>query len=83
MRWPCAALPEADLSARTTLRVGGRAQWLLEPADPGELQAAWNAARERGFSPRVLGGGANLLIEDGLLPGVVISTARMRRVFRP
>lgn len=81
--WPCAALREADLSARTTLRVGGRAEWLLEPAHPDEFVAAWNAARERGYEPRVLGGGANLLVPDGLLAGVVITTERMGRVFRP
>lgn len=80
--WPCAALREADLAARTTIRVGGRAEWLLEPAHPDEFVAAWNAARERGFEPRVLGGGANLLVPDGVLPGVVITTERMGRVFR-
>ena len=83
LTWPCAALREADLAARTTLRVGGRAEWLLEPAHPDEFVAAWNAARERGFEPRVLGGGANLLLPDGLLAGVVITTERMGRVFRP
>ena len=83
LRWPCAALREPDLAARTTIRVGGRAQWLLEPADPDEFTAAWCAARERGFEPRVLGGGANLIVQDGLLPGVVITTERMGRVFRP
>jgi len=65
------------------MRVGGRAQWLLEPRDPEELRAAWVAARERGFVPRVLGGGANLIVEDGDLPGVVIATGQLRRVFRP
>lgn len=83
MNWPCAALPSADLADRTTMHVGGRVEWLLEPADPDELRAAWQAARDRGFRPRVLGGGANLLVTDGTLPGVVIATTRMRRVFRP
>ena len=82
LRWPCAALREADLSARTTIRVGGRAEWLLEPSHPDEFVAAWNAARERGFEPRVLGGGANLIVADGVLRGVVITTERMGRVFR-
>jgi UDP-N-acetylmuramate dehydrogenase len=81
--WPCAAIADADLSARTTMRVGGAAEWLLEPADPDELRAAWCAAREQGYLPRLLGGGANLLIEGGVLPGVVIATERMRRLFRP
>jgi UDP-N-acetylmuramate dehydrogenase len=81
--WPCAALHEAELAPRTTLRVGGRAEWLLEPASPDELVAAWSAARERGFVPRVLGGGANLLVPDGVVRGVVLTTERMARVFRP
>lgn len=81
--WPCSALADADLSARTTIRVGGRAQWLLEPATPEELRRAIAAAREDGFEPRILGGGANLIVADGILPGVVIATDRMQRVFRP
>ncbi|MCC7015286.1 MAG: FAD-binding protein [Planctomycetes bacterium] len=83
LNWPCAALSDADLSDRTTMRVGGRALWLLEPADPNELRAAYSAARERGFVPRILGGGANLVIEDGLYRGVVIATDRLKRCFRP
>lgn len=83
LSWPCAALPEAELSGRTTIRIGGRAEWLLEPAHPDEFVAGWHAARERGYEPRVLGGGANLLLGDGTLPGVVITTERMGRVFRP
>jgi UDP-N-acetylmuramate dehydrogenase len=82
LAWPCAALSSADLSSRTTIRCGGQAEWLLEPRHPDEFVAAWNAARERGYEPRVLGGGANLIVADGLLPGVVITTERMGRVFR-
>src|SRR6187551_3868324 len=81
--WPCAALPHADLSARTTMRVGGAAEWLLEPATPEELRSAVVAAREEGFAIRILGGGANLIIDDGLHPGVVITTDRIKRLFRP
>lgn len=65
------------------MKVGGAVEWLLEPATPEELAAAVVAARERGWVPRVLGGGANLIVDDGLLPGVVIATERMERVFRP
>ncbi|MCP3916321.1 MAG: FAD-binding protein [bacterium] len=81
--WPCVAIREASLAERTTMRVGGRVEWLLEPTTPDELAAANAAARDRGLRPRVLGGGANVVIDDGLLPGVVISTERLRRVFRP
>ena len=65
------------------MRVGGAAQWLLEPATPEELRLAIVAAREQGFVPRILGGGANLIVADGVLPGVVITTSRLQRLFRP
>ena len=81
--WPCAARENSPLGPRTTLKVGGVAEWLLEPSNPEELLAAFAAAREAGHTPRILGGGANLIISDGILPGVVISTERLRRTFRP
>lgn len=64
------------------MRVGGRVEWLLEPATPDELVRAQRACRERGLEPRILGGGANLLIDDGELAGAVITTARLNRLFR-
>ena len=91
--WPCAALADADLSARTTIQVGGRARWLLEPATPEELRKAVLAAREfvarelaerdARLEIRILGGGANLIVGDGVLECVVIATDRMQRLFRP
>lgn len=92
--WPCVALARAPLADRTTLRVGGYAEWLLEPTTPDELVDAVVAARafveeavaRRGPAAgalRILGGGANLVIGDGELPGVVVSTERLRRIFRP
>ncbi len=81
--WPCAALSRASLASRTTLKVGGSVEWLLEPASPQELTEAWSVAREEGYLPRILGGGANLIVPDGEHPWVVITTERMNRVFRP
>ena len=83
LNWPVAALRDAELRDRTYMRVGGRARWLLEPTDPEELRLAITTARERGFVPRILGGGCNLIIEDGLHDSVVITTDRMKRCFRP
>lgn len=65
------------------MKVGGHVEWLLEPTSPEELRLAWLAAREYGGPVRVLGGGANLLIADGTLPGVVLATDRLDRLFRP
>jgi len=83
LNWPVAALRDAELRDRTYMRVGGRVRWLLEPANPEELQLAIATARERGFVPRILGGGCNLIIEDGLHDCLVITTDRMKRCFRP
>jgi len=80
--WPCAALSSADLAPRTTLKVGGRVEWLVEPKTPEELIAAVQTARENGLSVQVLGGGANLLIVPEELPGCVISTELLNRTFR-
>jgi len=65
------------------MHVGGTVRWLLDPKTPDELRAAYVAARERGFEVRVLGGGANTVIDDGELDCVVISTEKLRRIFRP
>jgi UDP-N-acetylmuramate dehydrogenase len=65
------------------MRVGGRVEWLLEPKSPDELCRALVEAREQGFEVRMLGGGANLIVQDGVLPGVVIGTDCLDRVFRP
>ncbi len=65
------------------MHVGGQVEWLLEPMTPAEFEEAWRAAHDRGYQVRVLGGGANVVIDDGVLPGVVIATERMRRMFRP
>lgn len=80
--WPCAAVRRADLGVRTTLRVGGVAEVLLEPCTPNELREAVRAVRERGEPVRILGGGANMIIEDGTIAGPVIATERVRRSYR-
>jgi UDP-N-acetylenolpyruvoylglucosamine reductase len=65
------------------MRVGGQAEWLLEPRTPDELHHALVEAHERGLPVRMLGAGADLIVEDGLHPGVVVSTGLIQRVFRP
>jgi UDP-N-acetylmuramate dehydrogenase len=65
------------------MRVGGQAEWLLEPSNPDEMHLALQAARDGGHRVRLLGAGADLLIDDGLHRGVVIATGRVDRVFRP
>jgi UDP-N-acetylmuramate dehydrogenase len=81
--WPCAALATRTSPLGRPFQVGGRARWLLEPATPEELRKAIVAARAEGLAIRILGGGANLIVGDGVLDAVVIATDRLQRVFRP
>lgn len=60
------------LAARSTIRLGGAAEVWFEPATPADLVAGLRLCRERAAPVRVLGGGANTLISDRGLPGVVL-----------
>lgn len=65
-----ALLSAADLTARTTLRLPGRARWLAEIDDPAALPALLAQPRWRGVPRQVLGGGSNVVVTgdvDGLV----------------
>ena len=63
---------DAPLAGRTTIRVGGPADLLVRPADPGALVELLRAVRELGVPLQVLGGGANTVVADGGIRGVVV-----------
>jgi UDP-N-acetylmuramate dehydrogenase len=65
-------LRDAPLAPRTTLRVGGTADLLVRPAGTGALVELLRAVRELGVPLRVLGGGANTLVADAGVRGVVL-----------
>lgn len=65
-------LRDAPLAPRTSIRVGGPADLLLRPADVDDLVAALAAARELGVPVVVLGGGANTLVADAGVRGLVL-----------
>lgn len=60
------------LAPYTTFRIGGPADLLYRAATPAELAAAVLAARELEVPYFVLGAGANILIGDGGIRGLVI-----------
>jgi len=66
------ALRDEPLAPRTSLKVGGPADLLVRPADPGDLAALLRAVRELGVPLTVLGGGANALVSDRGVRGVVL-----------
>lgn len=71
---------QVKLAPLTSLRVGGPAQWYGEPLSTPDLQACLGWARQRDLPVTVLGAGSNLLISDRGLPGVVISTRKLRGI---
>jgi UDP-N-acetylmuramate dehydrogenase len=65
----------APVGRHTWLGTGGRAEMLFQPADREDL-AVFLAALPRPIPVFVLGGGANLLVRDGGIPGVTIRLGR-------
>jgi UDP-N-acetylmuramate dehydrogenase len=65
------ALRDATLATRTAIRVGGPADLLVKSADPDDLAALLRACRDLGVPLFPLGGGANLLVADRGVRGVV------------
>jgi UDP-N-acetylmuramate dehydrogenase len=63
---------DCPLGARTTWRIGGRAEFLLHPASVDELRQACALARENGVRVLVLGRGSNILVADGMVKGLVV-----------
>jgi UDP-N-acetylenolpyruvoylglucosamine reductase len=63
---------DEPLAKRTTLRVGGPADFYVEPAAENDLAAVLKLCRERELHFFILGRGSNLLVRDGGFRGVVI-----------
>lgn len=66
------AVRDAPLAPRTTLRVGGPADLFVRPADPDALAELLRTVRELAVPLHVLGGGANTLVADAGVRGVVL-----------
>lgn len=60
------------LAKRTTLRVGGPADFYVEPASEADLAATLAFVREQALPLFILGRGSNLLVRDGGVRGVVL-----------
>jgi UDP-N-acetylmuramate dehydrogenase len=65
----------APVGRQTWLGAGGRAELLFQPADCEDL-AAFLAALAPEIPVTMLGGGANVLVRDGGIPGVTIRLGR-------
>jgi UDP-N-acetylmuramate dehydrogenase len=70
-----ALLEDAPVGRHTWFGVGGRAELLFQPADREDL-AGFLAALPEELPITVIGGGANILVRDGGIPGVTIRLGR-------
>ncbi len=66
---------DEPLAKRTTLRVGGSADFYAEPASEADLARLLQVCGEQGAPFVMLGRGSNLLIRDGGIRGLVICLA--------
>src|SRR5512136_2838735 len=66
----------------TTARIGGPADVLVEATSAKELQSLVVAARKWGLPITILGGGANVLVSDAGIRGLVIINKARRIEFR-
>jgi UDP-N-acetylmuramate dehydrogenase len=66
------------MSLHTTLKTGGPADMYAEPANPEELTRLVAGARQADIPVFILGGGANLLVADKGVRGLVVSTRALR-----
>lgn len=73
---PARVHADADLSSRTTLRVGGAAAALVQVERVDELMALAKLVRDRELPCLVIGRGSNLLVADEGWPGLVIHLGR-------
>ncbi|MFG0251270.1 MAG: UDP-N-acetylmuramate dehydrogenase [Phycisphaerales bacterium JB038] len=64
---------DEPLAPRTWIGVGGQADRFFQPADLEALRSLLQRGAELGLHVRVLGGGANLLVADEGVGGVVVS----------
>jgi len=61
------------MSRHTTFRVGGPADYYVEPEDVSQLSAVLHLCRSEGVPFYILGNGSNLLVGDGGYRGVMIA----------
>jgi len=72
-----------SLSERTSWKVGGTADYFLEPADVEELKAAVRWAQEKSLPISVIGHGSNVLVSDDGVEGLVLGMGALNQVSEP
>jgi len=69
---------DEPLSLHTSLRIGGPAEALVRPLESESAQRLLSLAKAEGIPLFVLGGGANILVGDRGMRGIVMDTSALR-----
>ncbi|MDO5116412.1 MAG: UDP-N-acetylmuramate dehydrogenase [Synergistaceae bacterium] len=75
-----ALIRDCPLGELNTWGSGGRCLWLAAPSSVAEALSLIAEAREEGTRLYLLGGGSNVLVQDGLLSAGVISTSALTSI---
>jgi len=73
-------LEDVPIAELTTMRLGGKARYVLEVATRGEVQEAFEFAKEHNLPVWVMGGGANTIGRDEGFDGVILLN-RLKGIF--
>jgi UDP-N-acetylmuramate dehydrogenase len=68
------------MSKHTTFKIGGNADFFVLPKTPAELIDIWQTCKKNETPITVLGDGANVLVSDNGIRGVVVSTNKMNAI---
>ena len=60
------------MSKHTTMRVGGEAQYWIEPSTFANMQAVVNFFKDRNLPVHIIGRGSNIIVRNGGIRGAVI-----------
>lgn len=75
----CQIYHAVPLSNYTSYRVGGDAQWYVEPQSTTEIQAVFEWVVKQQIPFTCLGAGSNLLVSDRGIDGLVINTRQWKQ----
>lgn len=71
-----------SLAPLTHLRIGGPADWFVEPYAEEDVALVVRVCRDLDVPLRVLGGGSNVVVADAGVRGVVLSLTNLNRIVR-
>lgn len=78
-RLSCVPEEGKELAHLSTLGVGGRCDFFIEPSDLKDVSLVFEARTRENFPFFVLGGGSNVVFADGIIDGAVLSTRRLNK----